>query len=42
MRSDYIDYTTVGLAFKHSEASKNVHELDPAAILNTLKQMVHY
>src|SRR5882724_9092629 len=42
MRSDYIDYTTVGLAFKHSEALKNIHKLDLSAISNMLKQMVHY
>jgi len=41
-KSDYIDYSTVGPAFKLSEASKNVHELDPSAIPNALKQMAHY
>jgi len=42
VRSDYIDYSQAGPAFKLSEASKNVHELDPSAIPNVLKQMVHY
>jgi len=32
-RSDYIDYLMVGLAFKLSEALKNIHELDPSTIL---------
>ena len=42
VRSDYIDYSQAGPAFKLSEASKNIHELDPSAIPNVLKQMVHY
>jgi len=42
VKSDYIDYSKAGLAFKLSEASTNVHELDPLAIPNALKQMVHY
>ena len=41
-RSDYIDYTTVGLAFKHSEATKKIHKLDLSAIPNGLKKMAHY
>jgi len=41
-KSDYIDYSEVGPAFRLSEASKNVHELDPSAIPNALKQMAHY
>jgi len=31
----------VGPTFKLAEASKNVHELDPSAFPNSLKQMVH-
>jgi len=42
VKSDYIDCSEVGLAFKLSEASKNVNELDLSAIPNVLKQMVHY
>src|SRR5882724_7090238 len=42
VKSDYIDYSKAGPAFKLSEASRNVHELDPSAIPNALKQMAHY
>jgi len=40
-KSDYLDYSTLGPAFKLEEASKNVLELDPSIILNALKQMAH-
>ena len=36
-KDGYVDYSDVGPAFKASEAMKNVHEIDPTAILNTLK-----
>jgi len=41
-KSDYVDYSVVGPAFSLSEASKNLHELDPSTIPNALKQMAHY
>jgi len=41
-QSDYIDHSEVGPAFKLSEASKNMYELDLSAIPNVLKQMAHY
>jgi len=40
-KSDYLDYSTLGPAFKLEEASKNVLELDPSVIPNALKQMAH-
>jgi len=42
VRSDYIDYSEVGLVFKLSEVSKNMHELDLSAIPNALKQMANF
>ena len=42
IKSDYIDYSRAGPAFKLSEASTNTHELDLSAIPNALKQMAHY
>jgi len=40
-KSDYVDYSVLGPAFKLDEASKNIHELDPSVIPNALKQMAH-
>jgi len=42
LKSDYVDYSILGPAFRLDEASKNVHELDPSIILNALKQMAHF
>jgi len=42
VKSDYIDYSKAGLAFKLSEASMNIHELDLSAIPNVLKKMAPY
>jgi len=41
-KSDYVDYSELGPAFKLSEALKNTHKLDPSMIPNALRQMAHY
>jgi len=40
-KSDYVDYSVIGPAFRLEEASKNAHELDPTVIPSALKQMAH-
>jgi len=40
-KSDYVDYSEIGPAFKLQEAPKNIHKLDPTVIPSTLKQMAH-
>jgi len=41
LKSDYVDYSILGPAFRLDEASKNIHELDTSIIPNALKQMAH-
>jgi len=41
-KDGYVDYSDVGPTFKASEAMKNIHELNPTAILNPLRQMAHF
>jgi len=40
-KSDFVDYSALGWAFRLKEASKNIHELDPSIIPSALKQMAH-
>jgi len=39
VKSDYVDYSALGNAFKLEEALKNIHELDLTVIPSALKQM---